>query len=262
LTQSKSISIASWNVNGIRACHKKGFLDWLNRSRFDVVLLQEVRAELGQIPKPILDERSYNKFWFPATCRKGYSGVAIFSRREPIRTVHGIKSEEFDTEGRVLTAEFEDLYVVSAYFPNSQDGGRRIGYKIRFCETMHAYLKRLRKRGKPVVLGGDFNIAPYPIDLARPKENEGNPGYLPEERDWMDSFLRSGWIDTYRYLHPDVVKYSWWSMRSRARERNIGWRLDFHTVAKRDHDRIASAAIHTEGEGSDHCPVSLKFLIK
>jgi len=247
----------SWNVNGIRACYKSGFVDWLKRSRVGVLALQEVRAESSQVPQEILEYSGLEKYWFSAE-KKGYSGVAILSRKPAKQIINGMGRPEFDSEGRVITAEFEGVYCVSAYFPNSQDGGKRIDYKIRFCQAIHSWVKELRASGKPVVLTGDFNIAHQAIDLARPKENEGTAGYLPEERAWMTEFLDSGWVDTYRQVYPTKIEaYSWWSARTRARERNIGWRIDYHAVSKKDAHLITGVDIKADVLGSDHCPVVL-----
>ena len=255
------MKIASWNLNGIRSCAKSGLIPWLEKRTNDIILLQEVRADLGQIPKEVVELSDYHKFWFPAQSKKGYSGVGILSKDNPLRLMQGIGRKEFDVEGRVLAAEFKDCIAVSAYFPNSQDGGKRLEYKIAFCEALHKWLSALRKQGKLVILGGDFNIAPFPIDLARPNENEKSPGYLPEERAWMKSFLDGGWIDSFRYLNPEAIKYSWWSARTRARERNVGWRIDFHALHEQDKERIASADIENDVLGSDHCPVNLEVAI-
>lgn len=251
------VSFASWNVNGIRACTKTGFCEWLHAQNHDVILLQEVRADLPQVPTDVLLDTRYYKFWNPARVKKGYSGVALFSKDQPIRIDFGLNREEFDGEGRVITGEFPRYIAVGAYFPNSQDAGRRVDYKVRFCDAIQEHVSKLRKSGKPVVLGGDYNVAPQAIDLAHPKENEGNPGYLPEERAWMADFLKAGWVDSFRYLQPETVKYSWWSVRTRARERNIGWRIDHFAVHKKDKDRIVAADILNEVTGSDHCPVTV-----
>ncbi|MCL4783609.1 MAG: exodeoxyribonuclease III [Bryobacterales bacterium] len=250
-------SFASWNVNGIRACAKSGFGDWFEAQDHDVLLLQEVRATLPQIPPEILLDTRYYKFWNPARVKKGYSGVALFAKEEPRRIEFGMGLEEFDGEGRVIAGEFPDYIAVGAYFPNSQDAGRRIDYKVRFCSAIHRYAAELRKSGKPVLLGGDFNVAPQPIDLARPNENETSPGYLPEERAWMAGFLDDGWVDTFRHLYPDTVKYSWWSQRTGARARNIGWRIDHFAIHRQDRERLAGADILNEVMGSDHCPVTV-----
>ncbi len=250
-------TFASWNVNGLRACAKGGFCEWLAEQDHDVLLLQEVRANLPQIPDEILLDRRYLKFWNPALVKKGYSGVALFAKEQPLRIELGMGIEEFDGEGRVITGEFSNFIAVGAYFPNSQDAGRRIDYKVRFCSAIHRHVDELRKSGKPVLLGGDFNVAPQPIDLARPKENEGSPGYLPEERAWMAGFLEDGWVDTFRHLYPDTVKYSWWSQRTSARQRNIGWRIDHFAIHQQDRDRLAGAGILNDVMGSDHCPVTV-----
>jgi exodeoxyribonuclease III len=247
----------SWNVNGVRACARNGFCEWLRSQKNDIVLLQEVRADLAQIPADLLADGRYHKYWNPSRAKKGYSGVALFSREIPLRVTMGLGIEEFDIEGRVLTAEFADFTAISAYFPNSQEAGKRVDYKIRFCTAIAAWADALRRRGKPVLLGGDFNVAPQPIDLTHPRENEGNPGYLPEERAWMADFLDSGWVDSFRFLHPTSVKYSWWSLRSGARARNIGWRIDHFAVPASDRDRLQGADCLNEVLGSDHCPISV-----
>ncbi len=255
------IRLASWNVNGIRACHKGGcFLDWVKREQPDLIGLQEVRADEGQLPDEVRDLPGYWKAWCPATSKKGYSGTAILSRREPKRVLCGMSTDEFDVEGRVITAEFDGIVFVSAYFPNSQEKGARIDYKIRFCERMHRHLEDLRRDlGKPVVLCGDYNIAHEPIDLARPNDNHDSPGFLPREREWMTKFVNAGWVDTFRHLHPEKVAYSWWSARTRARERNIGWRIDYHSIHRDDAHLVTGAAIEDQQLGSDHCPVRLEL---
>jgi exodeoxyribonuclease-3 len=254
------MKIASWNVNGIRACHKNGFLDWINGSGCDIVLLQEVRAEAEQIPADIHGIPCFEKYWFAAQ-KKGYSGTGILSREPALKILSGMGRPEFDSEGRVLGAEFKDLIAISAYFPNSQEGGARIKYKVAFCEAIHEWINKLRKSGKPVVLGGDFNIAHKPIDLARPDSNEDSPGYLPEEREWMESFVQAGWVDTYRTLNPEKIQYSWWSARTRARERNVGWRIDYNVVHEKDRELIKRAEIFDSVMGSDHCPVFVELSV-
>ena len=251
--------VASWNVNGIRACAKKGFVDWLASEDFDAVMLQEVRAELDQIPKEIQQFDGYFQEYFPATSRKGYSGVAIYTKEQPLDVKRGMGIEDFDVEGRVISVELSELWLVSAYFPNSQDKGKRIDYKIAFCKALQKWLNKLRKSGKPVILGGDYNIAHEEIDLARPDSNHDSPGFLPAERDWMTSFLGKGWVDTFRTLYPEEVKYSWWSARTRARDRNIGWRIDYNCIHEEDFDLVEDADIQTEVMGSDHCPVTLQL---
>lgn len=222
-------------------------------------MLQEVRADENQIPDEIQDLASYYQYWNPASSKKGYSGTAILTQEEAIQALRGMGAPEFDIEGRVLSLELSKLWLVSAYFPNSQDGGRRIDYKIAFCKAMQKWLKKLRATGKPVVLGGDFNIAHEEVDLARPNDNHDSPGFLPRERGWMTEFIGSGWIDTYRNKHPDKVEYSWWSARTRARERNVGWRIDYNTIHKDDLHLVRDASIQTQVMGSDHCPVVVEL---
>ncbi len=257
MSRSQQAKIVSWNVNGIRACVKNGFTQWLQTSEADFVLLQEVRADSSQIPGELANLPNYEKFWFPATSKKGYSGTGILSRQKALKVRNGIECEDFDCEGRVLAVEFEKITIVSAYFPNSQDGGKRLPFKISFCDAIAEFLLKLRRLGKPVVLGGDFNIAHRPIDLARPEANEDTAGYLPEERAWMEAFLNSGWVDTFRHQHPDLVKYSWWSARTNARARGIGWRIDYNVVHESDRSRVVAADIEDQVTGSDHCPVNL-----
>jgi exodeoxyribonuclease-3 len=258
---AKIIKIATWNVNGIRACVKNGFVDWLIKCNPDVVLLQEVRADESQIPAEVVKLTSYHQSWFAATSRKGYSGTGVLSKVPVLSTKQGLGIPEIDAEGRVLTCEMQDFFVVSAYFPNSQDAGKRIQFKIAFCSALEKYISALRMQGKPVVLGGDFNIAHRPMDLARPAENEGTAGYLPEERAWMEHFVHAGWVDSFRAKHPDLIKYSWWSARTGARARNVGWRIDYNVVHESDRDRIAAADIEDQVLGSDHCPVILELRI-
>jgi len=256
------LKLASWNVNGIRACANNGFFDWLKRANFDVVLLQEVRALEEQLPKEMVNLKRYEKVWFPATSKKGYSGVGILSKLPIEESLFGMETEEFDVEGRVLACVLKDVVVVSAYFPNSQDKGKRIDYKVGFCRAIHQYVNQLRKQYKrPVVLSGDYNIAHHEIDLARPDTNHGSPGFLPAEREWMDEFVDSGWVDTFRSLHPKAKeRYSWWSARTRARERNVGWRIDYNCIHQDDMKFVKAADIKEDVMGSDHCPVSLTLV--
>lgn len=254
--------LASWNVNGIRACHKNGFLTWLQSANMDVVGLQEVRAERDQIPAELADLPGWEKHWYPCARKKGYSGVGILSRL-PVKGLRtGIGIPEFDEEGRIILAEFDAFQFASIYFPNSGDGAVRLDYKIRFCKALHEWLEGVRKEGKPVIVSGDYNIAHQPIDLARPKENENTAGYLAEERAWMSEFLGSGWTDTYRYQNPaKEAAYSWWSMRMRARERNVGWRIDYHCLPSEFRDIVTATDIHPQIQGSDHCPVSVDIRV-
>jgi exodeoxyribonuclease III len=253
--------IFSWNVNGIRACAGKGLFEWLASESPDLLCLQETKASPDQLPREFLsppDGRggSYHSYWAQAK-RRGYSGVAIFSKREP-RSISYLGLSEYDEEGRALVADFGEYVLVSAYFPNSQEAGARLGYKLGFCDSVLALCDGLVTAGRHVVVCGDWNIAHESIDLANPKANEGNPGYLPEERAWMDKYLGSGYADSFRHFHPEPNRYTWWTYRvPGARERNVGWRLDYHCVDEGLLPALKDAAIHPAVLGSDHCPVSL-----
>lgn len=257
------LRIASWNVNGIRSAHGKGLLDWIASESPDVLCLQETKAHPEQLPKELLEPadkegRAYHVFWASAK-RRGYSGVALLSRAEP-DSVSFLGVPEFDDEGRALVASFGDLTIVSAYFPNSQEAGARLDYKLRFCRAIRECCDRVVSNKGHIVVSGDYNIAHTPIDLARPRENEGNPGYLPEERAWMDEFTSSGYVDTFRTLHPGLKdQYSWWSYRGRARENNVGWRIDYHCIDPGLRPRVAAASILAGVTGSDHCPIILEL---
>lgn len=253
--------ILSWNINGIRAVEKRGFLDWLRDESPDILCLQETKARPDQLSQELLapldkNGRAYHTYWMSAE-KAGYSGTALFSREEALE-VRPLGKGKFDREGRVVRAEFEDFTVISAYFPNSQDERKRLDYKLAFCAEMLKLCRKIVREGKHVILCGDYNIAHTAIDLARPKENEESPGYLPEERAWMDKFTRAGFVDTFRHFHPgEEGRYTWWSYRMHARERNVGWRLDYHCVDPALLPRVKSSAIRDEVGGSDHCPVEL-----
>jgi exodeoxyribonuclease-3 len=253
--------IVSWNVNGIRACAGKGLFEWLAEEGPDALCLQETKANPDQLAPEFLSPPDgaggrYRSYWASAK-RKGYSGVAIFSKAEP-RSVSYLGSPEHDEEGRALVADFGAFTLVSAYFPNSQDAGARIGYKLSFCDTVLALCDSIVAAGRHVIVSGDYNIAHKSIDLANPKANEGNPGYLPEERAWMDKYLSSGYADSFRRFNAEPNRYTWWTYRvPGARERNIGWRLDYHCVDEAFLPAVKGAAIHPAVLGSDHCPVSI-----
>ncbi len=253
--------VVSWNVNGIRSCSQKGLFQWLASASPDMLCLQETKAQKEQLGKefcapPDSSGKPYNSYWSDAK-KRGYSGVAIYSRREP-RSLSLLGIPEFDDEGRFLAADFGDFILASAYFPNSQEAGARIDYKIRFCDSVLAWCDERVKAGRHVVVGGDYNIAHTPIDLANPKANEGNPGYLPEERAWMDKFTACGYADSFRHFNKEGKNYTWWTYRvPGARERNVGWRLDYHCIDEGFIPGMLGAAIHPEVLGSDHCPVSI-----
>lgn len=250
------MKIQSWNVNGIRAAAKKGFEKWFGEVGADVVCLQEIKATPEQLDEFLLHPKRYHSFWHPAE-KPGYSGVAIYSKKEPDRIVHGIGVPEIDREGRVLTAEFGEIAVISAYFPNSQREHTRLGYKLEFCDAILKYCRGLVRKGKTIVLCGDYNIAHEEIDLRNPKSNRENAGFLPEERAWMTKFLGSGFVDTFRHFEKGPHHYTWWSYRPGVREKNIGWRIDYHCVNEEATDRLKASHIHAHVHGSDHCPVEL-----
>ena len=243
----------SWNVNGFRAVLGKGFADIFTDLDADFFCLQETKMQVGQAD---FSPEGYRSYWFSAE-KKGYSGTAIFAKHEPISVSYGVDGKHTD-EGRVITLEYEDFYLVCAYVPNAQDGLKRIDYRMEFEDDMRAYLSSL-DRVKPVIYCGDLNVAHNEIDLKNPKANIGNAGFSYEERGKLGELLEAGFTDTFRYAHPDTVKYSWWSYRFRARENNAGWRIDYFLVSDRIKDRISSAEILTDVMGSDHCPVLLEI---
>ncbi len=243
----------SWNVNGLRACVTKGFLDFFKEVDADIFCLQETKLQEGQID---LELEGYHQYWNYAQ-KKGYSGTAIFTKIEPISSTYGIGIEEHDNEGRVITLEFEDFYFVTVYTPNSQSELKRLEYRMKWEDDFREYLLKLDSK-KPVIMCGDLNVAHKEIDLKNSKTNRKNAGFTDEERGKFTDFLASGFIDTYRFFNPDKTDiYSWWSYRFKAREKNAGWRIDYFCASKKIEDRLISADIHTEILGSDHCPVEL-----
>ena len=247
------MKLISWNVNGLRACVGKGFYESLATLDADVVCLQETKLQAGQID---ISLEGYETYWNYAD-KKGYSGTAIFTRRHPLSVTYGLGIDLHDHEGRIITAEYEDFYLVTAYVPNSQDGLRRLDYRQQWDKDLRAYLKELETR-KPVVLCGDLNVAHREIDLKNPKSNRKNAGFTDEEREGFQQLLDVGFVDTFRHFYPDQTDiYSWWSYRFRAREKNAGWRIDYFVVSEALRPLLESAAIHTEIFGSDHCPVEV-----
>lgn len=243
----------SWNVNGLRACVQKGFYDYFQSADADVFCLQETKMQPGQAQ---IETPGYLQFWNSAE-KKGYSGTAVFTRREPLAVTYDIGDSAHVGEGRAITLEFPELYLVTVYTPNSQEGLARLPYRMEWEDAFRAYLKGLDEK-KPVVVCGDMNVAHEEIDLKNPKTNRGNAGFSDEERAKMTELLGSGFTDTFRYLYPDLTgAYSWWSYRFKAREKNAGWRIDYFLVSDRLRDQIRAAEIHSDVLGSDHCPVSL-----
>lgn len=249
----------SWNVNGIRSVARKNLLPWDVCPGADVIGLQETKALSTQLEPELRDPAGWYSFWHSAQ-KPGYSGVAIISRVKPDEVVEGIQDARFDCEGRVLAARFGELVVISAYFPNSRDAGARLDYKLAFCAVMETYLAGWRARGCETLLLGDYNIAHQPIDLARPKQNEKNAGYLPEERAWMARYLGLGYRDVFRERNPELAgAYTWWTNWANARGKNIGWRIDYGTVSPALAARVKDATIHPDVMGSDHCPVAVEL---
>lgn len=243
----------SWNVNGLRACVQKGFLDFFNSIDADFFCIQESKLQAGQID---LDLPGYHQYWNYAE-KKGYSGTAIFAKNEPLSVSYGIGIEEHDREGRVITLEYDNFYLVTCYTPNSQNELKRLPYRMQWEDDFREYLKTLDAK-KPVVLCGDLNVSHNEIDLKNPKTNRRNAGFSDEERAKMTELLGSGFTDTFRYFYPDAEGiYSWWSYRFKAREKNAGWRIDYFITSKRINDKLKKAAIHTDVLGSDHCPVEV-----
>lgn len=247
------MKLISWNVNGLRACVQKGFLDFFKEADADIFCIQESKLQEGQIELPL---EGYHQYWNYAE-KKGYSGTAIFSKIEPIAVSYGINKEEHDMEGRVITLEFEDFYMITVYTPNSKEKLARLEYRMKWEDDFREYLNNLDKV-KPVIVCGDLNVAHEEIDLKNPKSNRKNAGFSDEEREKFTTLLNSGFIDTFRYFYPDKEgAYSWWSYRFNARANNAGWRIDYFCASERLKDRLVSSNIHSEVLGSDHCPVEL-----
>ena len=247
------LKFISWNVNGIRACCDKGFRDTFARLDADFFCLQETKMQAGQLD---LQFEGYQSYWNYAE-KKGYSGTAIFTRHQPLSVTYGIGVDEHDHEGRVITLEMEQFYLITVYVPNSQDELKRLDYRMKWEDDFLAYLKKLEEK-KPVIVCGDLNVAHKEIDLKNPKTNRRNPGFTDEEREKFTAWLEAGFTDTFRYFYPDQKEiYSWWSYRFKAREKNTGWRIDYFVTSASLNDKLADAKIHTDVLGSDHCPVEL-----
>lgn len=248
------MKLYSWNVNGLRACMTKGFAGFLQEAAPDIICLQETKMQREQADFVF---PGYEEYWNSAE-RKGYSGTAVFTRVKPLDVTYGLGQEEHDKEGRVITLEFESFYLVTVYTPNSKDGLARLDYRMVWEDVFRAYLQELDAK-KPVVVCGDLNVAAEEIDLKNPKTNRKNAGFTDEERAKFRELKAAGFTDSFRYLHPEEVKYSWWSYRFKAREKNAGWRIDYFVVSDRIADKLRSAEIHNEVFGSDHCPVSVEL---
>lgn len=252
------MQLFSWNVNGIRAARKKGFVEWLTATQPDILGLQETKAHPEQLTKDLLEPEGYHVYWSNSTVKKGYSGVALYSKIEPKSVMTGLGIEEYDQEGRTIVAEYDDFVFITAYFPNGGRDHARVPFKMAYKAAFLDYCNQQRADGKSVIFCGDVNTSHKEIDLARPKANIKKTGFMPEERVWIDEAIAAGYVDSYRHMYPDKEgAYSWWSMRSGARERNVGWRLDYFFVSEDLVPRIQAVDIHADVMGSDHCPVSL-----
>jgi exodeoxyribonuclease III len=248
--------LLSWNVNGIRAVEKKGFLAWLQETAPDILCLQETKAEPDQLGSALLSPAGYHVYWNFGE-RKGYSGVSIFSREEPGEVTRGFGIERLDAEGRVLVARYPGFLLFNVYFPNGQSGDIRLSYKLEFYDAFLDHIVALKNQGEKLVISGDYNTAHKELDLARPKENVKNSGFLPVERAWLDRLVASGFVDTFRMFNSEGGHYTYWDVKTRARERNVGWRLDYFFVSENLRDSVVDAGILSAVMGSDHCPVSL-----
>jgi exodeoxyribonuclease-3 len=253
------MKIISYNVNGIRAAINKDFLAWMQATDADIVCLQEIKATPDQIADIFLiEELGYKHYWYPAE-KKGYSGTAIFSKIEPLHVEYGCGIEEFDREGRTIRADFKDFSIMSAYFPSGSSGEERQLFKYHFLDKFADYIERLKLEFPKLIISGDYNICHQSIDIHNPMSNANSSGFLPEERAWMDTFLRNGFVDTFRHLNADPHHYTWWSYRAGARVKNLGWRIDYHLVTAALTENIKRATILPEAKHSDHCPILLEL---
>jgi len=253
--------IISWNVNGLRAIHRKnGFLDFIKKHNPDILCLQETKVEESQLPDEIKDINGYHSYFASSKIKKGYSGVAIYTKEKPQKVEYGMGIKKFDEEGRTIITHCKNFVLFNVYFPNGGGGPHRLKYKLDFYDAFLNHINKLRKKGKKIIFCGDINTAHEEIDLARPKNNEGNTGFLPEERAWIDEVVYSGFIDVFRYFYPDKKDmYTYWDMKTRARDRNVGWRLDYFFTSSDLINKVKSTKILSDVYGSDHCPVSIEI---
>ena len=250
------MKITTWNVNGFRAILRKDAFTWVNEIDPDVLCLQETKVQLDQISDEEATLDGYNAVWNSAE-RKGYSGVVTFHKKEPLEVEKGIGFDRFDNEGRVIRSKYVDFHLFNIYFPNGGQGNKRVPYKLEFYEKLLEICDQLHENGENVIITGDFNTAHNEIDLANPKSNEKNTGFLPEEREWIDKYLDHNFLDAFREIYPEREEYTWWTYRYNARKNNVGWRLDYFLVTESFMDRVEDVVIHGDIMGSDHCPVSL-----
>lgn len=254
------MKILSWNVNGLRAAHKKGFLDWVAAESPDIICVQETKAWRSQLPEALTDLNGYYAYFGEAES-KGYSGVGLWSKKKPKKTYTSIGIDRFDREGRIIRADFSDFILFNVYFPNGKASEKRLEYKLDFYNAFLEYTRHLDKKGKKLIICGDVNTAHKEIDLARPKANERFSGFLPVERDWIDRFLSAGFLDTFRVFNEGGECYTWWDLKTRSRERNVGWRIDYFFISKALKKDLLSAFILADVKGSDHCPTGIEIAL-
>lgn len=252
--------LVSWNVNGLRSAAKKGFFDWLDKEDADVVCLQETKIDAAKLTEQLTKPNRYTSYFSHAQ-RKGYSGVAIYTKEKPISVKEGLGISRFDEEGRVLVADYGDFVLLNVYYPNGKASEIRLHYKLDFYDAFYDFANQLKDQGKHLIICGDVNTAHKPIDLARPKENENISGFLPVERAWLDKFIAAGYSDTFRSVNHEPHNYTWWHMVTRARERNVGWRIDYFFVSNALEKKLVNATIEPQVLGSDHCPITLSIKI-
>lgn len=250
------VKIYSWNVNGIRAVKNKGFLEFIQKEEPDILCLQEIKVQADQLDEDLLNIRDYFSYWNYGE-RKGYSGVAVYTKTKPVSVDYGFGISKFDSEGRILILNYEKFALLNIYFPNGQMNDERLKYKLEFSEAVLEYCEELRNTGKKIIICGDFNTAHREIDLKNPKANENYSGFLPVERQWLDKLISYGYVDCFRERYPDTIKYTWWSYRFSARQKNIGWRIDYFFAMKDLMPQLEDSVILNEVEGSDHCPIAL-----
>ncbi len=252
------MKLISYNVNGIRSAINKGFVEWLKDENPDIIGLQEIKAQEKDIDVTIFKDLGYESYWYPAV-KRGYSGVAIFSKVKPKSVKYGIGLNHYDDEGRIIQADFQDFSFISSYFPSGTTGDIRQDFKYGFLDDVFGYMQDLRRDNPTLIFSGDYNICHRPIDIHNPISNRNSSGFLPEERAWMDRFTESGFIDTFRYFNPNPHHYTWWSFRANSRSKNLGWRIDYHMATRELQDRLKSAAILPNVKHSDHCPIVLEI---
>jgi len=252
------MKLLSWNVNGIRAIEKKGFFEWLQKESPDVLCLQETKARPEQLTEKFIKPAGFYSYWAAAE-KKGYSGVCIYSKIEPKSVVEGLGIKEFDNEGRTLMADYGDFILFNIYYPNGGEGNKRVPFKMKFYDAFLTKAEKLRKAGKKIIVTGDINTAHTEIDLARPKENEKNTGFLPQEREWVSKFIKCGYVDTFRHFTKDGGHYTWWDYYTAARARDVGWRIDYFFITKNLLPKLKKAFILKDVMGSDHCPVGIEI---